>query len=99
MSGRYDGIISVLGNSSSYKHVLALFERYGGPCILHDVRLTHLYFEHLGQPGFFGFAEDLLGSKVPKEPHTWLMEPDPPSLCVVPVIRRATPLRKRPCDS
>jgi len=92
VSGRYDGIISVLGNSSSYKHVLALFERYGGPCILHDVRLTHLYFEHLGQPGFFGFAEDLLGSKVPKEPHTWLMEPDPPSLCVVPVIRRATPL-------
>jgi glycosyltransferase involved in cell wall biosynthesis len=35
---RYNGIVSVLGNSSSHRRILEVFKRYGGACILHDVR-------------------------------------------------------------
>ncbi len=36
VAGRYNGVISVLGNSSSHSRIFKIFERYGGPCILHD---------------------------------------------------------------
>jgi glycosyltransferase involved in cell wall biosynthesis len=90
---RFDGIISVLGNSLAYRQVFDIFERYGGPCILHDVRLTQFYFERLGHPGFLQFAHSLLGRPVsPEELHFWLLDRNPPSLCVERVIKHASPL-------
>jgi len=38
IAGTYDGVISVLGNSSLHTRIFEVFERYGGPCIVHDAR-------------------------------------------------------------
>jgi glycosyltransferase involved in cell wall biosynthesis len=90
---RYKGIVSVLGNSSSYARVFEVFERFGGPCILHDVRLTQVYFDRLGPHEFLRFAETLLGRTASMaEVHDWLHDRNPPSLFVERVIRRASPL-------
>lgn len=90
----YDSVVSVVGNSPDHHSaILDLFESYGGPCILHDSRLTHIYFHRLGEEGFLRFAEELLGRRVTREDaYRWLQEQDLPSLFVEPVIRRASPL-------
>jgi glycosyltransferase involved in cell wall biosynthesis len=93
---RCEGIISILGNSSSYTRIFEVFERYGGPCILDDVRLTHVYFERLGPEPFRGFAQELLSKEVSlTEIHAWLQDFNPPSLFVERVIKRASPLMVR----
>ncbi len=90
----YDSVISVVGNSlDHHSAILDLYESYGGPCILHDSRLTHIYFHRLGEEGFLRFAGGLLGRRVTREEvYLWLQEKDLPSLFVEPVIRRASPL-------
>ncbi len=90
---RYNAIVSVLGNSSSHKRAFEVFERYGGPCILHDVRLTHINFARFGPQGFLQFAERLLHRQVPlEEAQSWLQDENPPSLFIEQVIDRAAPL-------
>ena len=90
---RYEGVISVLGNFVSSNKILEVFEHYGGPCILHDIRLTPIYYERLGPEGFRQFAERLLNRHVSKEEvHGWLQDPNPTSLFVERVINRASPL-------
>ena len=90
----YDSVISVVGNSPDHHSaILDFFESYGGPCILHDSRLTHIYAHRLGEEGFLRFAGELLGRRVTREEvHTWLQEQDLPTLFVEPVIHRASPL-------
>jgi len=90
---RYEAIVSVLGNCSSHKRVFEVFERFGGPCILHDVRLTQIYFELLGPAEFIKFARGLIGRPVSmEEVHSWLDDHNPPSLFTDRVIKRASPL-------
>jgi glycosyltransferase involved in cell wall biosynthesis len=90
---RYNAIVSVLGNSHWHKRAFEVFERYGGPCILHDVRLTHIYFARLGAAEFLRFAGGLLNRPVLiEEAHAWLQDQNPPSLFVEGVIDRAAPL-------
>jgi glycosyltransferase involved in cell wall biosynthesis len=90
---RYNAIVSVLGNSSWHKRAFELFERYGGPCILHDVRLTHIYFARLGPQGFLKFAERFLHRPVSlEEAQSWLRGDNAPSLFIERIIDRATPL-------
>jgi len=36
LSGAYDGILSIIGNAYCDPEVFAVFQRFGGPCILHD---------------------------------------------------------------
>lgn len=92
-AGRYNAVISVLGNSHFHTRIFEIFERYGGPCILHDARLTQIYFHRLGQEGFLRFASRLLGRTVAMdEAYLWLQDRDPPSLFLEPIIERASPL-------
>ena len=93
VAGEYDAVISVLGNSSYYDSIFSVAERYGGPCILHDVRLTHSYYRRLGRAGFLQFAGTLLGRCVSNEEVTlWLSDANPPSLFVEYLLRRAFPV-------
>lgn len=36
LSGSYDGILSIFGNASCDADVFGVFQRFGGPCILHE---------------------------------------------------------------
>ncbi len=93
LQGRYNGIISVLGNHSGHLGIFEVFERFGGPCILHDSRLTGMFFYGLGQVRFLDFASKLLGRSVSiQEIDIWLQDRNLPSLFLEPVIERAYPL-------
>jgi glycosyltransferase involved in cell wall biosynthesis len=89
----YDGIISVLGNSHFHIPVFEFLEEYGGPCILHDSRLTHIYHHRLGAERFLEFASSILGRSVGMdEVQIWLDDREFPSLFVERVLKRAKPL-------
>lgn len=93
LSGRYDGIVSVIGNSSCHASIFKVFERCGGPCILHDARLTQIYHLRLGEEGFLRFAAHLLGRSVSvEEAYNWLQDRNPATLFLEPIIERASPL-------
>ena len=93
LKGRYDSIISVIGNSHFHLPVFEVFERHGGPCILHDSRLVQIYYYRLGHQRFMEFAASLLGRGVRDgEVETWLQDRDLPSLFVERIIERANPL-------
>jgi glycosyltransferase involved in cell wall biosynthesis len=92
-NGDYASIISVLGNSHFHAGIFEVFERFGGPCILHDVRLVQIYVERLGHAGFVNLATRLLGRPVTmEEVGAWLQEEDPPTLLLEPLVERASPL-------
>jgi glycosyltransferase involved in cell wall biosynthesis len=83
----------VLGNSRFHLPIFELLERYGGPCIMHDSRLTHVYFERMGEPKFLEFASKLLGRPVQMdEVRIWLEDRELPSLFIEPVLERVRPL-------
>ena len=89
----YHSILSVLGNSRFHLPIFELFERYGGPCIMHDSRLTHVYFERMGEANFLEFASKLLGRPVQRdEVRLWLEDRELPSFFIEPVLERARPL-------
>ena len=93
LKNRYDSIISVLGNSRFHLPIIELFERYGGPCIMHDSRLTQIYFHRLGQEKFLQFANKLLGRPVEMdEVSLWLEDRQPPSFFIEPLAERAKPM-------
>jgi glycosyltransferase involved in cell wall biosynthesis len=89
----YHSILSVLGNSRFHVPIFELFERYGGPCIMHDSRLTHLYLQRLGEPTFLEWAGKLLARTVQMdEVRLWLGDRRLPSFFIEPVIERASPM-------
>lgn len=93
VNGRYNAVISVLGNSHFHSGVFEVFEQCGGPCILHDARLIQIYVHRLGQQGFLKLATKLLGRSVAiEEVAAWLEDNNPPSLLLEPIIERASPL-------
>jgi glycosyltransferase involved in cell wall biosynthesis len=93
VSGRYDAVIPVLGNSLFHQQIFEVFEQYGGPCILHDARLTQFYYYRFGHEKFLEFAKKLLGRSVSaEEVSVWLQDINPPSLLIEPIIERASPL-------
>jgi glycosyltransferase involved in cell wall biosynthesis len=93
LKSRYDSILSVIGNSHFHTPIFELFERYGGPCILHDSRLTQIYFDRLGEQEFMKFAAKRLGRSVSMDDvRFWLQDQQLPSLFIEPVIERAEPL-------
>jgi len=93
LKGPYDSIVSVIGNSHFHTRIFEFFEQYGGPCILHDSRLTQIYYHRLGADRFREFAKSILGRPVSKEEvEVWLRDRDLPSLFVEPILKRARPL-------
>jgi glycosyltransferase involved in cell wall biosynthesis len=93
VEGAYDAVISVIGNSDFHTPIFEVFERLGGPCILHDSRLTHIYLTRLGPKRFLEFASTILGRPVTiGEVEIWVQDENLPSLFVEPIIERARPL-------
>jgi glycosyltransferase involved in cell wall biosynthesis len=93
MSKRYDNVISVLGNSDYHTPIFELFENYGGPCILHDSRLSHVYHFRHGRERFREMASGFLARPVSDdEIENWLHDRDVATLFVEPVVARASPL-------
>ncbi len=93
ITGNYNGVISVLGNSHFHTSIFDIFERHGGPCILHDARLIQIYVQRFGHEAFLKFAGRLLDrSLTMEEVAAWLHTQNPPSLLLEPVIERASPL-------
>jgi glycosyltransferase involved in cell wall biosynthesis len=93
LDGRYDGVISVLANSHFCAPIFDVFERYGGPCILHDSRLIQIYIERLGREQFLELAGRIVGRPVEiEEVGAWLQDRNPPSLLLDPIVQRASPL-------
>jgi glycosyltransferase involved in cell wall biosynthesis len=89
----YDAVVGVLGNSHFHSTTIDLIERFGGPCILHDSRLTQIRYDRLGHDGFTRFAEQLLARSVSyAEVVDWIHDREPPTLFLEPVLRRASPL-------
>ncbi len=93
LDGQYNGVVSVIGNSPLHTRILDVFERYGGPCILHDARLSQVYLQRLGPEEFQKLAARILRRPVSAEeannlPH----DPNPASLFLEPVVERASPL-------
>jgi glycosyltransferase involved in cell wall biosynthesis len=89
----YDSIVSVIGNSHFHTRIFEVFERYGGPCILHDSRLTGVYFGRLGGEGFLLLASRLLKRTVTMEDvWRWLRDEQLETLFVEPILERARPL-------
>jgi glycosyltransferase involved in cell wall biosynthesis len=93
VKGAYDAVISVIGNSDFHTPIFEIFERLGGPCILHDSRLTQIYLMRLGPQRFLEFASTILGRPVTiGEVEIWVHDKDLPSLFVEPILERARPL-------
>jgi glycosyltransferase involved in cell wall biosynthesis len=93
VAGNYDSILSVLGNSHYHISAFEFFESYGGPCILHDSRLTHIYHWRLGQSRFLELASRLANRNcTPSELPEWFQDRDLPSLFIESVAERAQPL-------
>lgn len=96
----FDAVILVTGNSYFHDHILDLCERYGGPTILHDSRLTQIYAKRWGRREFHRRGEMVAGRKATDEEiDQWLRDENPPSLFLEPIIRTADPLivHTEPC--
>ena len=92
-SCRYDAVIAVLGDSYLHVPILDLFERYGGPAILHDSDLIHLYFSKLGLKGLTEVASRFLGRSVAEaEAASWLDNENPETRFIESILERASPL-------
>jgi glycosyltransferase involved in cell wall biosynthesis len=94
-AGRYDAVVSVIGNSHFHNAVFEFFETFGGPCILHDSRLTHIYYQRLGPQCFRETASRRLRRDVEHdEIQQWLQDQNrsPATLFVEPIAERARPL-------
>ncbi len=48
LSGEFDRVIGIMGNSHYHTRIFRLLMRYGGTCICHDVRLVGFYAAMLG---------------------------------------------------
>jgi glycosyltransferase involved in cell wall biosynthesis len=88
-----DATVFVIGNSQFHVPILDLQERFGGPCILHDSRLTQIYRWKLGQRAFLDHAARLLGRRPGvREVRQWLADRGPGFLFLEPVLEKARPL-------
>ena len=66
-SRRFDGVITVIGNSPLHRTELGLLRDHGGAAIVHDARLGDLYRSGLGGPAARGLAIAERGAEVAYE--------------------------------
>lgn len=90
----YAAVVAVLGNSRFHGRILDLHTRHGGPCILHDARLTDLYGWWHGPDGLRHRAEAELGRRITRrELAGWTDHPHTlPTLFLGEVVAAAAPL-------
>ncbi len=92
-SGDYQATISVLGNSDFHLPILSRFKEYGGPCIMHDSRLTQLYHHSMGAGPFTEMASNILQRRVtPEDVTAWLKDDGTPTLFLEEIVEHACPL-------
>lgn len=93
ISGDYNSIVSVLGNSPFHCSTLQVFEEYGGPCILHSPQLIRAQVNRYGASGFAHLAARLLCRTVSvDEVNGWVQNATPPPDLLQPIVQRASPL-------
>lgn len=91
--GPYDGIVSVIGNSHFHIPMFRIMESCGGPCILHDSRLTHIYYWRMGRDAFIAWVHKLLGLSITDDHiQQWMNDQNVPSLFIEQILERAAPL-------
>jgi glycosyltransferase involved in cell wall biosynthesis len=89
----FDAVILVTGNSHFHDRILDLCERYGGPTIQHDSRMTQIYAERWGRAEFRRRAGIAAGRPATDEElDQWLGDEKPPSPFLEPIIGTASPL-------
>jgi glycosyltransferase involved in cell wall biosynthesis len=72
LSGRFDRVVSVMGNSPVHAMIYDLLMRYGGACICHDARLLGFSLSKFGPAWTAGIAAKELGRPVdPAEVLAW----------------------------
>ena len=92
-SNRYNAIVAVLADSSEHLPILDLFEQYGGPAILHDSTLMHLYLEKFGLTGLTQAATRFLARAVSDaEVGSWLHNENPKTGFIESILERVSPL-------
>lgn len=88
-----DATVFVVGNSQFHWPILNLQERFGGPCILHDSRLSRVYHLKLGEREFLAHAARFLGRRPGfREVRESLADREPGLLFLEPVLEKARPL-------
>lgn len=92
--GEYDRVVAVAGDSSFHYDIIELHNRYGGPCLMHDNRLSEFYAYTRGLSTFVAMASRILGRPVsPSEANHWLANPgDLPALFLDEILVKADPL-------
>lgn len=75
LSGGFDRVVGVMGNSHYHARIFRLLMRYGGACICHDVRLVGFYAAMLGWDHALATASAELGRPVGRsEVDGWLAD-------------------------
>lgn len=75
LSGGFDRVVGVMGNSHYHTRIFRLLMRYGGACICHDVRLAGFYAAMLGWDHALATASAELGRPVGRsEVDGWLAD-------------------------
>ncbi len=75
LSGQYDRVISVIGNSEFHLGIYRLLTRYGSACIAHDSRMLGFHAGLFGTNRARVVAERELGRRVsPDELNAWLRD-------------------------
>lgn len=92
VSGEFDSVISVVGNSDLHVETLEYLEEFGGPCLAHDNRMIELYNWWYG-PTQAGLVLDPSGAIGPEQLTASLHDLDSaPNLGFGPIADAASPL-------
>jgi glycosyltransferase involved in cell wall biosynthesis len=76
LTGEYDRVVAVIGNSHFHVRMLEYHRRFGGACLAHDNRLAELYHWLYGPEGFARLASRSLGRPVSvAEAQGWMADP------------------------
>ncbi len=76
LSGRYDRVMTVVGNSHFHIKPIELQQAFGGPCLIHDNRLSELYAWWKGPHYFHQMACRSMGREVSlEESQSWIRDP------------------------
>lgn len=94
ISGQYDEVLTVIGNSHFHTKIIDLQKKYGGPCLIHDNRLAELYNWWKGPDYFREMSCKSLGRQVSmSECQSWIADPGKlPSVFFDEMIPNSRPL-------
>jgi glycosyltransferase involved in cell wall biosynthesis len=93
ISGEYDRVLAVVGNSDYHTRIIHFHCRHGGACLSHDNRMAELYAWTRGLEGFARMASRILGRHIPSDwAEDWLANPSHlPSLFFDEILPPADP--------